>query len=625
MEISAKKNSIYSDINRKYFIQKKAYLMQKAKKIPAVAFIVFLALMISGVSLLTGCFNIFTGSSAGSTSAGITAGTEITRESEPVEIKPYSIKVYMDSMIPVESRTKINSLLIKAGKSYVKTDPAFQGFNEVYEKDIADISFELSLYESNETAPEKLYGVFYYAPVVSFYSLMEDMTWEQFSSIWQGTENTVRDIEGKEINAELVLSKSMLELLESLLGKCRYKSLKVVEENEVKPAILANENAFSIIAFDDIDKHFKVIKINGVSVLDSDLSIGAYPLSAGLAVEFPASSFNEEFKKAVAQVFGSQTITNREDTEIVSIIMTGVTALTRQVAAKMDAKGILYPAEKISGILLDADITHISNEVSFVEDCYAAKPNTMIFCSKPEYLELIKYIDADIIELTGNHLNDYGSKWLDYTLDIYDREGIDYYGGGRDLNDAQKPALFDIRGYKFAFVGANSFGPASDWATEDTAGSAPINSLDEASKEQDMKKYGEMVWSLKSRGYNVIFTFQYLETYNYAPTGQQVKDFERMSDAGAAIVSGSQAHQPQGFELRDAGFINFGLGNLFFGQALGIEVKQGLIAKHIFYKGKHINTIMITTLIEDFSQPVPIGGQERADLLKAVFNGSIRQ
>jgi poly-gamma-glutamate synthesis protein (capsule biosynthesis protein) len=624
MEISAKKNSISSYIKRKYVVQKKAYLIQTAKKIPAVVFILFLALMISVASLLTGCLNIFTGASAGSTSAGVTAGPDITRESETVIIKPYNINVYIDSLIPVESRIKINSLLIKTGKSYIKTDPAFQGFNEVFEKDIADISFELSLYESNGTAPKKLNGIFYYAPVVSFYSLIEDITWEQFSGIWQGTGNTVRDIEGKEINPELVLSKGMLHLLEGVLGKCRYGNQKVVEENEVKPAILANENAFSVIAFDDIDKHFKVVKINGVSVLDSDVGTGAYPLSAGLAVEFPAAPFNEEFKKAVAQVFDSQSITNRENTEIVSIIMTGVTALTRQVAAKMDANGILYPADKISDILLDADITHISNEVSFVEDCYAAKPNTMVFCSKPEYLGLIKYINADVIELTGNHLNDYGSKWLDYTLDIYDREGIDYYGGGRDLNDAQKPALFNIKGYKFAFVGANSFGPASDWATEDTAGSAPINSLDEASKEQDMKKYEEIVGSLKNQGYNVIFTFQYLETYNYAPTGQQVKDFERMSDAGAVIVSGSQAHQPQGFELRDEGFVNFGLGNLFFGQALGIEVKQGLVAKHIFYKGKHINTILVTTLIEDFSQPVPTEGQERADLLKAVFEGSIR-
>jgi len=82
-----------------------------------------------------------------------------------------------------------------------------------------------------------------------------------------------------------------------------------------------------------------------------------------------------------------------------------------------------------------------------------------------------------------------------------------------------------------------------------------------------------------------------------------VADFQRLSDAGAAVVSGSQAHQPQGFEIRNDGVINFGLGNLFFGQALGIEVKQGLIAKHVFYRGKLINTVLITTFMKTFHNP----------------------
>ena len=138
-----------------------------------------------------------------------------------------------------------------------------------------------------------------------------------------------------------------------------------------------------------------------------------------------------------------------------------------------------------------------------------------------------------------------------------------------------------------------------------------------------MQKYEEEIKKLKSQGYNVIFTFQYLETYNYTPTDQQGKDFERMSDAGAVIVNGSQAHQPQGFEIRENGFINFGLGNLFFGQEAGLPVKQGMLAKHIFYKGKHISTVMETIYIEDRSQPRLTKGQERADLLKAVFKGSV--
>jgi poly-gamma-glutamate synthesis protein (capsule biosynthesis protein) len=293
------------------------------------------------------------------------------------------------------------------------------------------------------------------------------------------------------------------------------------------------------------------------------------------------------------------------------------------VAAKMDKNGILYPAEKIREVLLDADITHISNEVSFVEDCYAAKPNTMVFCSKPEYIELLKFIDADVIELTGNHLNDYGSDWLKFTIDIYNLEGIPYFGGGINLEDSRKPALFEVNGNKLAFIGANSFGPSSDWATEASAGSAPINTLSEQSKELDMNYYEEAIKALRKKGYNVIFTFQYLETYNYSPTSQQVLDFERMSAAGAAVVSGSQAHQPQGIEISKNGFINFGLGNIFFGQALGKEVKQGIIAKHYFYRGRYIYTELITIFIEDFSQPRQTSGMERAELLKEVYNGSV--
>jgi hypothetical protein len=48
-----------------------------------------------------------------------------------------------------------------------------------------------------------------------------------------------------------------------------------------------------------------------------------------------------------------------------------------------------------------------------------------------------------------------------------------------------------------------------------------------------------------------------------------------------------------------------------------------MLAKHIFYKGKHINTVMKTIYIEDLSQPRLTEGQERADLLKAVFHGSV--
>jgi len=217
--------------------------------------------------------------------------------------------------------------------------------------------------------------------------------------------------------------------------------------------------------------------------------------------------------------------------------------------------------------------------------------------------------------LTGNHMNDYGHEAMLKSLAMYEKEGLPYFGGGKNLEDSYEPVTMDSNGNKIAFLGCNYWGPASDWATEDTPGSTPPNY-------EDLEA---MIKDLKSQGYIVIFTFQYVETYSYKPTQQQIIDFRRMADAGADIVSGSQSHQPVGVEITDNSFINYGLGNLFFSQIMNnIAVQQGIIAKHIFYKGEHINTILITTMLDDYCQPRSTTAQERLDLLKSIFENSIR-
>ena len=230
-------------------------------------------------------------------------------------------------------------------------------------------------------------------------------------------------------------------------------------------------------------------------------------------------------------------------------------------------------------------------------------------------MELLRYVGTDVIELTGNHMNDFGNKWMNYTLDIYDEEGWPYFGGGRNLEDSYSPAILESNGNRFAFLGFNWWGPISNWATEDSPGSAPPH----------FEEFEAIIKELKEEGYIVIFTFQYIESYQYEPVPQQVIDFRRMADAGADIVSGSQSHHPMGVEFRGDGFINYGLGNLFFGQQLEVLGNNpGIIPKHIFYKGKHINTILITTMLNDFSQPRLTTPEERVELLDSIFSGSLR-
>ena len=456
-------------------------------------------------------------------------------------------------------------------------------------------------------------------PVVSFFRSFDDITYEDIKEFWAGNKEVLNYISVDGSEPELIVTEEVFKVLEKIFGKSGNENIKIVGREELSLNI-ENNNSLSIIPFNDIEKKYKVLDLDGMSVFDKDLDTASYPLAISISVE----SKDTELKEIIAESFSGVTITNRDMENLASVIMTGVTAIVRQVARRIESDGVLSPGEKIAEVLRGADITHISNELPFVEGCTGTRPRGLIFCSSPEYIELLRYVGTDVIELTGNHMNDYGHEWMNYTLDMYDEEGWPYFGGGRDLEDSYEPATFEIGSNKIAFLGANTFGPASNWATEDTPGSARINVWGEVEKEEDMRKFEAIIEELKKEGYIVIFTFQYEETYSYTPTEVQIADFRRIIDAGADIVSGSQSHYPMGVEFRGDGFINYGLGNLFFGQQLAILGNNpGIIAKHIFYKGKHINTVLITTMLNDFSQPRPTTPEERVELLNSIFAGSI--
>ena len=601
--------------------------MAKNKKILQQGICCFIVFLISALLLAfnTACFTALEDTGPAQEPEVKPAEKEPGEHKEE-EIEIIEVNIYLENNIDRQRRNLIIDTVKKSIIDY--NDAAFKDnvqatWKIVGEKTEADIVFMVDSFESKDQLLEE---PVYFAAAVSFFSLIEELSLEDFKKLWAGQLTAVQDIEGSGIEAELVMDSQTLDIFEKILGKCTALNLNIITASQIEETLKQDVQTIALIPFEDISVYYKVLTIDGKSLLDKNVRGADYPLAWSIGADFKNTPADKKLESIIKANFKKGVFTNRQPGDFVSIIMTGVTAMSRQVAGKMNEEGATYPAERVRGILLDADITHISNEVSFVEDCYAARPKTTVFCSSPEYMELLEYIDVDVIELTGNHLNDYGAKWLEYTIDMYDEAEIPYFGGGRDLEDALKPAKFEINGYKFAFIGANSFGPSYAWATENSAGSAPINTLGEEQKEQDMLMYEEMVESLASQGHNVIFTFQYLETYSYLPTGQQVIDFDRMAEAGAVIVSGSQAHQPQGVKINPGSFINYGLGNLFFaqhysrGHPLNLPVRQGIIAKHFFYEGKLINTVLITAIMEKGHwQPYQTYGDERASLLKSIF------
>jgi poly-gamma-glutamate synthesis protein (capsule biosynthesis protein) len=132
----------------------------------------------------------------------------------------------------------------------------------------------------------------------------------------------------------------------------------------------------------------------------------------------------------------------------------------------------------------------------------------------------------------------------------------------------------------------------------------------------------EQIQLLRAQGYLPIASFQYQEYYSPEPRPWQQRDFRLLADAGAVVVSGSQAHFAQAMEFYHGSFIHYGLGNLFFDQMNDEGTRREFLDRHIFYDGRYIGTELLTAMLVDYCRPLPMTEQERGDFLTFIFDAS---
>ncbi len=452
-----------------------------------------------------------------------------------------------------------------------------------------------------------------YALVAPFPTLADDVLWADVRRFWTGEPGAMAEISGDAATPTLFVAPETLGVLHGLFGESSEKvPIAVADPAELlDEAWAARPHAWAIVPFDELQPRWKVLTVDGANVLDKQLDVQHYPLAIPIGVEGDGAD-------ALAAAMGGASggMTNRDPEQMTMLVMTGVTALVRGIAQRMEQKGVLYPAQKIGSVLREADLLHISNEISFTDECPPPDPNdkSLSFCSNPRYIELLRAVGTDVVELTGNHVRDYGSQPLLDTLAMYCDEGWNYYGGGQDLEDARQPIVVKKNGTTFSFIGCNPVGPENAWATVDRPGAASCD---------DEYEYilAELA-RLKEQVDVPVATLQYWEFYQYEPSPQQKLDFRELVDAGALIVSGSQAHHPQAIEFYQDGFIHYGLGNLFFDQMWSLGTRQEVVDRHVIYQGRHISTQLFTFMLEDYSQPRPMTAEERKELLAAIFKAS---
>ncbi len=512
---------------------------------------------------------------------------------------PVPLSLWIDPLLPSDFVKKINLP---------------EGILASRNKDDADLFLTVSNPAKGELVLGETWQV--YALAAPFFTVQDDISMADLLALVRGDQVEDVDPTVKTLllrNQDNAIVANMFNLAASSIPT--KSKIDQVSNEFFRPEVKTEDGVWAVLPFELLAPQWKVISVDGKSPLDDDFAPEQTPLSQRVVL----STHLEELSLSAEQLAALLPAPNRERDRLTSLIMTGVTAMARDTAFVMSTEGVLYPGTEIRDFMRAADLTHISNEVSFYEGCPFPNPDYsgFIFCSDPSYIDLLDDLGADIIELTGNHNNDvralYKVDSVPFTLDLYREHNMQWYAGGVNVTDAKKPLLIESNGNKLAFLGCNSYGPEMAWATADSSGSAPC---------EDLGWIADEVTRLRGEGYLPIVTFQYQEEYFIRAQSNAIRDFRRMADAGAVIVNGSQSHVGKAMEIWNHSFIHYGLGNLFFDQPEFYITYDGFIQKHFFYQGRHISTQLLTITLEATAKPRLMTSDERQKFLDDIFEAS---
>ena len=446
-----------------------------------------------------------------------------------------------------------------------------------------------------------------YALAAPFATVTDDVSTESLVAFWKG--NAVFPA------SALVMPPAIFDSLKARFGSPLGDARPLAEE-DLLTFCQSHQNAWAILPFEKLEPQWKVISLDGNSPIHKDFTSENYPLIVQIGWDEGMRPLTETETQLAEEAIQSIPTTNCQADRLTTVILTGVTAMTRATGKEMELYGVLSPAVSIGELMREADIAHVSNEVPFATNCPPPQWQQeidLVFCSDDKYIDLMREIGTDVVELTGDHFSDYGPEAMYHTLEMYKKEGWSYYGGGKDISEAKQPLKITHNGNKIAFLGCNAKAPGYATASETNPGALHC----------DMDEIVEQIKTLKDEGYQVIFTFQHQEIYRWNPTEQMIADFHRVADAGAAIVSGSQAHQPHLVEFYGNSLIHYGLGNLFFDQlGWSEDTDKAFLDRHIFYDGKYLGVELITVQFFNWSTPTLMTPEARAVMLQRLFTES---
>ncbi|MBA7679326.1 putative polyglutamine synthesis accessory protein [subsurface metagenome] len=246
----------------------------------------------------------------------------------------------------------------------------------------------------------------------------------------------------------------------------------------------------------------------------------------------------------------------------------------------------------------EADIAFANLETTLAKsrDYYHPRPSYYRLRADPSNAEDLRSLGIDIVSLANNHQFDYGEEGFIDTIKALDSAGIKHMGAGIDLEEAISPAIINVKGEKFAFLGFATV--CQKHASSDRSGVAGIRkkivyefassrlpthylpfysslpTIKEIPNEEDVQRMQDCIERVRDEVDFVVVSIHWgpgiairsggkLSTYIFEaiPTNCQRLLGHSIVDAGADLVIGGHPHSAQGIEFYKDKPIFYSLGN----------------------------------------------------------------
>lgn len=234
------------------------------------------------------------------------------------------------------------------------------------------------------------------------------------------------------------------------------------------------------------------------------------------------------------------------------ILIAGDFVPRRRTADQIE-KGDFSCLEEVKPIIQSVDyaIVNFESPVVMREAKPIAKTGPSLHCTE-KAMECVAQAGFNCVTLANNHFRDFGQVGVEDTLLACKKFGMDYVGGGKDIEEAERILYKEIDGQRLAIINICE----NEWsiASEKHGGSAPLNLV---------KNYYAIQEAQTKADFVLVVVHGGKERY-ILPTPRMQDTYRYFIDIGADAVVNHHQHCYSGYELYNGHPIFYGLGNFSY-------------------------------------------------------------